>query len=130
MLALLVAGFTGQFSGPGAAITPRRSRECREIFMDIQQTEKQLILRDAGYICEDMQASFDPFVMEIKAGRLIWQGADVGFITPDVLDLNYEDQDEGFTYHLTLKKLGPEIHYFEEWISEGQKALTVEGILK
>lgn len=129
MLALLLAGFTGQFQGSGTAITPRRSRACREIFLELEERTDRLLLKQGGYICEDMQAGFDPATFLIRQGRLFYQGADVGSISGERLELSYEDSAEGYTYELTLTRQGPQLGYEERWIENGAKALVVKGNL-
>ncbi|MGE3260713.1 MAG: hypothetical protein AB7K68_02930 [Bacteriovoracia bacterium] len=127
-----LATFDGRYSGPGTSLMHQSGnrRDCREIFLKLQGGEKALRILEGGYICGDIQASFDPFTLEIREGKIFLEGQSVGTISENDLDLLYKSEEENFTYHWHLQQAGDEINYLEEWASGGAPSLTVQGKLK
>jgi hypothetical protein len=131
MLSIMLLSLSGQFTGNGVAITPRRSRTCSEIFVDIDVTNSKFTMYHGGYICQDMQATYDRYQMDIVNGELFSNGSKVGLISENELNINYENVDEGYIYDLKLTKLNEStLRYTESWFSEGKNALEVKGDLK
>lgn len=80
-------------------------------------------------MCEDLQASFTPFVLTIKDGKIYSDSNPVGTIGENFLDLFYANEDEDYTYHWSLQKNGERLDYLEEWTSGGKPTLSVGGSL-
>lgn len=131
MLTIMLLSLSGQFTGNGVATTPRRTRTCREIFVDIDATTSKFTMYHGGYICQDMQATYDRYQMDIINGMLFSNGVKVGVISENELNINYASVDEGYTYDLKLTKLNATtLRYAENWFSNGSSALEVKGDLK
>lgn len=126
-----VASFNGSISGSGTAtMHPKEKvRQCSQIFMQIKQDASKLHVIAGGYICEDMQASFPDFTLDIVDQKLVSEGTEVGTITDNEITLHKEDTEEDFTYKLLLKKENGSVLFEEQWTDGGQPALTVEGHL-
>ncbi|CBW27936.1 putative exported protein [Halobacteriovorax marinus SJ] len=118
------AGLTGKWSAGGFFDYNNRSGECKEIFMQIKQTDKKLYILDGGYICSDIQASYPPSSFNIVDGALYYFGEKVGEVTENEINLNYENG----VYGLSLKKIGTELIYKESW-DDGEDYLLIEGKL-
>ncbi|MFP5457466.1 MAG: hypothetical protein ACLGG7_01935 [Bacteriovoracia bacterium] len=130
MLATLLLTFSGQFAGPGVAITPRRERTCREIFVDVNLMASTFRLHQGGYICQDLQATYDSYQMSIVDGDLFSGSQKVGRVTTEALEISYENDAEGFTYGLRLRPTAAGGLSYEETWREGEKeALRVFGKL-
>jgi hypothetical protein len=121
--------FEGKFTGTGVAVM-REKRKCSEIFLQFERAPTQLKTLEGGYNCEDLDASFDPFTLDVKDGQIFSNGKAVGTLTDSLLDLFYDDKAEGFTYHWRLELKGGALDYREEWVSGGKTELTVTGTLK
>lgn len=131
LLFLLLFQFSGQYSGTGtAAFSSGRTYECREIFLSLETTEELFRLRDGGYKCGDLlHASFDPFRMTIRDGRLFNGADELGTISSDELKYEIFDPEDGSTYKLKLTKEESQIHYYEEWHDGEKIALKINGFL-
>lgn len=130
-LLLLLFQFHGNFSGKGtAAFSSGRTYDCQEIFLSIATTPDMFRLKDGGYKCGDLlHASFDPFRMTIKEGKLFDGSTELGTINADELKYEIFDPEDGSTYRLTLTQEEGQLHYYEEW-HDGQKiALKINGHL-
>lgn len=125
------ASFTGSYSGTGRAVfASGRIYECSDIFLRLEVDAHNFRLREGGYICGILQASFDAYRLTIKDGQLWHQDQLLGRITQE--EMNYEifDPTDGSTYRLQLSHHAPnEITYFEEWHDGEKIALTVKGRL-
>lgn len=130
-LFFLLFQFNGKFSGTGtAAFSSGRTYECREIFLSLQTTEELFRLRDGGYKCGDLlHASFEPFRMTIRDGRLFNGTEELGTISSDELKYEIFDPEDGSTYKLKLTKEESQIHYYEEWHDGEKIALKINGFL-
>jgi hypothetical protein len=126
------AGFQGRFSGTGTSLMHKSGnrRPCEEIFLNFQRGEKELKILEGGYRCGNVQATFDPFILVIRNGRIFADGVDVGTFSENRLDLFFANREEDFTYHWLLEFKGEELSYLEEWTDGGKPALTVQGNLK
>ena len=104
-------------------------RTCSEIFLALEQKEKEFRLFQGGYNCEDLKAQYAPFTLAIREGK-VWDGAEeVGTITEDTFILQYYDKEEDYSFRLRLKRNASGLEYLEEWMSEGTPALTISGAL-
>lgn len=125
------ASFEGSYSGAGRAVfASGRVYECSEIFMRMETDLENFRLREGGYICGMLQASFDAYRLTIKDGSLWHKDQLLGQISDQ--EMNYEifDPLDGSTYRLRLRKKSPqELVYFEEWHDGEEIALTVKGLL-
>ncbi|OUR93660.1 hypothetical protein A9Q84_19535 [Halobacteriovorax marinus] len=117
-----LANFSGKWSGDGVFETDRRDGECREVFLQLKQTEDFFYILDGGYICGDIQASYPPSQFMILQGELFYQGHVVGKISQNEIILTYL---EG-VYKLKLRIVGEEIHFNESWI-EGDDFLLINS---
>ena len=125
------ASFSGSYSGPGRAVfASGRVYECSEIFLRMAVDSENFRLREGGYICGMLQASFDAYRLTIKDGSLWHKDQLLGQIDEQVMSYEIFDPQDGSTYRLRLHKNGPqEIAYFEEWHDGEKIALTVKGLL-
>lgn len=125
------AAINGTYIGEGTAMFHKSGsvRKCTEIFVNIESTETEIRVHKAGYICEDLQASVDPYVLHIRSGRLITDdNEDLGPYDPNTgLQLAY--QGDGFTFSWKLIQESNKIDFVEEWTDEGVPALTIKGQL-
>jgi len=124
--------FSGDFVGKGkATMHPKEKvRNCSEIYFQIRQAEKTLHVVSGGYKCEDLEAEFPAFSVDVVGDKLMSDGVQVGSVTATQFTLHTENADEDFTYTLQLTKTESGIHFQEDWPDGGQPALTVEGALK
>jgi hypothetical protein len=131
LLFLLFFQFNGKFSGTGtAAYSSGRTYACREIFLSLETNPTLFRLKDGGYKCGDLlHASFDPFRMTIKEGRLFDGNDELGTITDDELKYEIFDPEDGSTYRLKLSMETGKIHYYEEWHDGEKIALKINGLL-
>ncbi len=130
MLITTLLTLSGAFSGPGSAVTPLRTRPCSEIFVDVELSEQSFTMFHGGYICRDLQASYDRYRMEVRDGELFSRGQRVGQLTADALEISFEDRDEGFRYELTLRQVSPlQLEYREVWREGERESLSVRGTL-
>ena len=104
-------------------------RTCTNIYFQIEQTEKQLHVIAAGYQCQDLEAEFPEFTMDIDGDKLVSGGTQTGTITDSEITLFTENADEDFTYKLQLLKVNDTIQFLENWTDGGSPALTVEGTM-
>lgn len=119
-----------KLSGPGLAqYASGRIYQCSEIFLDITIREDALTLHQGGYICGHLQASFDPFQMEIHHGKLMYQGQELGSISKEELRYEIYDPNDNSTYFFSLKKEANGLRYFEEWHDGEKIALKINGLL-
>lgn len=126
------ASFTGSYSGTGRAVfASGRGHECTEIFLRLETTTDLFRLRDGGYKCGGLlNASFDPFKMSIRAGKLWHLEQELGTISDNEINYQIYDPEDGSTYYLTLtKNERGEIQYYERWHDGEKIALTVKGQL-
>lgn len=130
-LFLLLFQFNGQFSGTGkASFSSGRTYECKEIFLNLKTSVQEFRLIDGGYKCGDLlHASFDPFRMTIKEGRLFDGNDELGTITEDELKYEIFDPEDGSTYRLKLSREDGQLHYYEEWHDGEKIALKINGFL-
>lgn len=128
---LFAAGFDGRFQGTGTSLMHKTGnvRPCSEIFLQFKRSTSGVNLLAGGYACEDLQASFPTFFLEIRDGKLYDGKALVGTFTEERLEIAYEDADENFTYHWLLELKDGKLNYLEEWTDAGAPALTVRGLL-
>lgn len=126
------ANFTGTFAGHGqATMHPKEKvRSCTNIYFQIEQTDTQLHVIAAGYQCQDLEAEFPEFTMDIKGDQLVSDGGAVGTITESEITLYTENVDEDFTYKMQLLKVNDTIQFLENWTDGGTPALTVQGTMK
>ena len=127
------ANFSGKFSGTGRAVfSTGRVYECREIFLDLENTNEKFSLHEGGYRCGDLlHASYDPFFLTIRNGKLFHQETELGSISNKKLTYTIIDLSDGSTFRLTLQKNEEnQIHYLEEWHDGEKIALTIKGTLK
>lgn len=125
--------FTGSFSGQGKAVfASGRIYECPEIFLRLETSKDLFRLREGGYKCGGLlQASFDPFKLSIRDGKLWNQNDELGSISNREVKYQIYDPEDGSTYFLTLTKNSQgEIHYYEQWHDGEKIALTIKGLLK
>ncbi len=127
----LYASFTGSYSGTGRAVfASGRVYECSDIFLRMHVDAENFRLREGGYICGILQASFDAYRLTIKDGSLWHKDKLLGIINEQEMRYEIFDPLDGSTYRLQLYKKGPyEIAYFEEWHDGEKIALTVKGRL-
>lgn len=131
LLLLLLLQFNGNYSGTGtAAFSSGRTYKCQEIFLSLATTPDMFRLKDGGYRCGDLlHASFDPFRMTIKEGKLFDGSAELGVISEDELKYEIYDPEDGSTYSLILTKEEGQLHYHEEWHDGEKIALKIDGYL-
>lgn len=125
------ATFDGRYQGTGTSLMHKSGnvRPCSEIFLHFKRGPSGVNLLAGGYACEDLQASFPTFFLEIRDGLLYDGKARVGTFTENRLEIFHEDLDENFTYHWLLETKDGGIAYLEEWTDAGAPALTVRGNL-
>lgn len=127
---LLLLSFSGQFAGPGVATTPRRERSCREIFVDVNLLASTFRMHQGGYVCQDLQATYDAYQMTIVDGDLFSGSQKVGRVTAEALEISYANDAEGFTYGLRLvPTTNGDLSYLETWFEGEKEALRVSGKL-
>ena len=127
------ASFTGSFSGSGTAVfASGRTYQCSEIFLRLETTPELFRLRGGGYNCGGLlNASFDPFKMSIRNGKLWNLDEELGSINDREIKYQIYDPADGSTYFLTLTKTQQgEILYHEQWHDGEKIALTIKGTLK
>lgn len=125
------AQFNGMYSGTGSAVYHSGNRyECTEIFLRLETSASFLKIREGGYNCGFLKASFDAFKLTIKDGKLFHQNQQLGSITDQVVEYQVFDPEDGSTYFLNLRNENNEIHYVEKWHDGEKIALTVKGVLK
>ena len=130
LLPTLAQAFTGKFSGQGMAhYSTGRNYQCSEIFLHLKISEQELRLHEGGYICGFLQAGFDQFKIDIRAGQLWHQDQLLGTITEDQITYQIYDPSDNSTYYFSLIKKPQSLHYFEEWHDGEKIALKVEGEL-
>lgn len=129
----MAQAFTGSFSGQGKAVfASGRIYECPEVFLRLETSKDLFRLREGGYKCEGLlQASFDPFKLSIRDGKLWNNNDELGTISSQEIKYQIYDPQDGSTYYLTLTKNSHgEIQYHEEWHDGEKIALTIKGLLK
>lgn len=131
LLLLLLLQFNGNFSGKGiAAFSSGRTYNCQEIFLSLATTPYMFRLKDGGYRCGDLlHASFDPFRMNVKEGKLFDGSDELGTIDTNGLQYEIFDPEDGSTYSLTLTKENNGLRYHEEWHDGEKIALKINGYL-
>lgn len=137
LLALLVptlsfAHFNGRYSGEGSSYSHKsgNKRRCSEIFLHVEKTPSTLEFHHGGYKCENLQATLDPFTLEIRDGKIFFEGSELGTFANDRMEMLYANVEQDYTYRWVLEMQGEEMVYLEEWTSQGSPALTVSGRLK
>ena len=108
-----------------------KTRLCREIALDIEQTPKKLNWKAGDYICEDLQANYGASEFQIKDHELILHGAGVGKIQNDHLEIQILDPSDGSIFHLTLtlSKNDRQLDYQEQWLEGNDLKLEITGTL-
>lgn len=127
------ADFTGSFQGTGRAVFAKTGKayECSEIFLRLKEKTDSFTFNEGGYICGDLQASFDTFIFSVKEGKLFIKDKEVGSITPGLFEYTFYDPEDNSTYHLVLFKLSETtLSYIETWHVGNTLALTVKGLLE
>lgn len=130
-LTLLTA--TTTFEGKGLAEFAKSGsmRECSSINLQFNWSSNHFALKGGGYSCEDLTASFDPFVLEFRGNAIISEGKVVGTRGDRFIHIQYENSEEGFTYDWRLEKLpNGYLKYSEKWLEGNALSLTVSGILQ
>lgn len=125
-------GFEGRFQGEGDAIfRSGRDRSCSEIFLHYRydRDEQKIKALNGGYVCQDLQASYPLFALDVKEGELFSNGRKVGNINSHQMQFGLYDPSDDSHFSLTLSQEGEGLHYLEVWKSAGEKALVVEGHL-
>ncbi len=125
------ASFNGAYSGPGQSIKhpQEKVRKCSEVFLRIKQDAQSFRVIEGGYKCEDLQAAYPDFTLEIKNGKLISDHIEVGNISENEMNLYKSDKQEGYSFHLRLQKKSQQLIYQEDWTDNTHPALTIKGIL-
>lgn len=123
--------FNGHYSGKGQAVfSSGRSYDCKEIFLSMATTSAEFKLKDGGYKCGDLlHASFDPFRMTVKQGKLYDGSTELGTISDKELNYKIFDPEDGSTYHLNLRYDLEKLQYTEEWHDGEKIALKINGLL-
>ncbi|MGZ3692719.1 MAG: hypothetical protein ACXWQO_00495 [Bdellovibrionota bacterium] len=126
------ANFEGRYQGPGQSISHKSGlkRACAEIFLNFQRKTGEVKILEGGYRCENLQASFDPFTMEVRDGKVYIEGEELGTFSENKLEIFFANKAEDFTYHWLLENSESGMSYLEEWTDGGKPALTVRGNLK
>lgn len=126
------ADFQGRYSGPGSSLSHKSGlkRKCSEIFVHLGQTPSQLQIHHGGYKCENLQATLDPFTLDLKNGKIFFEGEELGTFDGKKLDLLYVNRAEDYTYHWVLEESEGSMSYTEEWTDRGSPALTVSGVMQ
>lgn len=126
-----LAGFQGRYSGKGQAVFHNGNRyECTEIFLKLKTSESDFHLKEGGYNCGFLKASFDAFKLTIKNGKLYHREQELGSISQDEVKYSVYDPEDGSTYFLALKlNDSHEIFYDERWHDGRKWALTLKGHL-
>jgi hypothetical protein len=126
------ADFNGSFSGSGEAIfASGRRYQCSEIFLRLETSAELFRLREGGYKCGGfLNASFDPFKLRIRDGRLYHKDQELGLISEKEMEYQIYDPEDGSTYFLSLKWVDEQLLYSETWHDGKKIALVVRGTLK
>lgn len=130
--------FSGHWSGTGTAVTQpstlhSTTRNCSEISLSLNQSNKELELQTGTYTCQDLQASYDPAQFDLKEGQVWYQGAQIGTITDNLFEITYVAQDDGSVFKLTLTLNGNTLQYQEDWFNSPTDPaiqMEVRGSLK
>jgi len=120
-----LANFTGKWSAAGFYESDRSEGECREVFLQLKQTDNVLSILDGGYICGDIQAQYPASRFEISHGELFYQGQKVGSISINELKITYLDG----VYNLNIKRVEEVLHFDESWV-EGDDFLFINSKMK
>jgi hypothetical protein len=127
---LLLTLFLGSFQGTGVAtFASGKKYACDEIFLRLEASLHLFRLREGGYDCGLLKASFDPFKMTVRDGKLFDGEKEIGKISDQEIDYQIYDEEDFSTYHLNLKLKETILSYSEEWFDRDKLALTVQGKL-
>lgn len=116
------SNFTGKWSAEGFYESDRTAGKCKEVFLQLKQTEDFFYILDGGYICGEIQAQYPPSRFKISGEDLFYQGSIVGSISNDEIRISYL---EG-VYNLSLKHNSEEILFDESW-REGDDFLHIRS---
>jgi hypothetical protein len=121
-----------KFQGKGLAHFQKTGKkyQCTEVFMHFETTSSKFKVFEGGYDCSPLKASYDPFTLEIKSGKLYEKGEVVGDISSRETHLKKYDASDDSTFHLNLKLSPSEITYTEQWIDGQENALLITARLK
>lgn len=122
--------FQGKWLGAGKAKTVNgKARQCTEIYIEWQENADTLVLRQGGYRCEDMDASFDSTIFVKKGEELLIENQKVGTISSERIFLSQDIAEEDLHYELTLTKSGDSLRYEEHWLEADKPVFDVQGNL-
>lgn len=137
MLTLLLSTLlTGSWLGTGKAVmnpgsTLSKTRQCREIALDLEQSPQKLDWKSGDYICEDLQATYSASEFQIKNNELFLEGSSVGRLQDGHLEIQILDPSDGSTFHLklTLAANQKQLEYQEQWFEGNALRLEITGTL-
>ena len=119
------------YQGKGSALFPKTQRKysCHEVFLRFEILPTKLKLIEGGYNCPPLSAAYDYFVFDIKDGKLLTKGEEVGTISEEELNLYQYDPADDSHFHLNWKFSGKKLEYTETWDEGNVRALEVKAIL-
>lgn len=105
----LFAGFlNGEWQGKGSVSVisggVKDTNPCDKVIFSIRHDSKTLQVKKGKFNCSDgMVKSFEPFSAEIEKGKLYFDGENIGNITNENLEAEFEDFFSGTVYKISAK---------------------------
>ena len=124
--------FNGDYLGDGYTqmLISGKKRRCQKIYLSLVQKTHSLIIKDGGYFCEDMIATYDEVFFELVDNKLYYQDKLVGSINKNKLNLVVFDQSDNSLFNLLLEKTKHKLKYQEMWYQHEVPQMKLEGLLK
>lgn len=119
------------YQGTGTAVFPgRNTYPCTNVMMNFEITKEKFKLRDGGYDCSPLVATYDYFTLDIKDGKLLDHGTEVGTISEKEITLRKLDPVDDSEFYLSLRFTEEGLTYKETWKESGNEALVITATLQ
>ena len=120
------ADFSGTWSGTGSAEMTGNPFECPAMTLSLGQSSAMFQILGGDFHCQDLELSWGQVDIEIRAGELWHEGAQIGSLTGDTFEVE-ELTDDGKVL-VVLKMRTTEagtLAYEEEWYEGVERTLRI-----
>ena len=104
-------------------------RNCSEIGVQLNVNETKLNWLNGHYICEDLQAEYDPTDFDLKNGKIYLKQNEVGTYQDNKISLAILDPSDESTFNLELLYVEGKVQYHEKWYESSNLKMQVDGEL-